>query len=262
MATVPGSGRRSTAATACTSPPSTAANGPSRSTCAASRVGNCCAAWPSTWTSSSENFRPGVLAEMGLDQESLAEDNPGVIVMSVSGFGPTGPEQFSPGLDQVAQGMSGLMSVTGARRPHADARRHPDHRHRVRYLCGTGHHGGTRGPRTRWRRPSRADVAARVGPVDHVVPGAELSEHRTRRGAERQHTPDDHARTARSTRPISPSSSRPARTGTGSRCARFSGIPNSPTGPNTAPASHDSRTAIGSPRNSSNCCPCGRPPNG
>lgn len=61
-----------------------------------------------------ENFRPGVLVDMGLDQESLAGDNPGVIVMSVSGFGPTGPEQFSPGLDQVAQGMSGLMSVTGA----------------------------------------------------------------------------------------------------------------------------------------------------
>lgn len=61
-----------------------------------------------------ENFRPGVLAAMGLDQESLQRDNPGVIVMSVSGFGPTGPEQYSPGLDQVAQGMSGLMSVTGA----------------------------------------------------------------------------------------------------------------------------------------------------
>lgn len=61
-----------------------------------------------------ENFRPGVLAAMGLDQESLRRDNPGVIVMSVSGFGPTGPDQFAPGLDQVAQGMSGLMSVTGA----------------------------------------------------------------------------------------------------------------------------------------------------
>ncbi|MFD6893164.1 CaiB/BaiF CoA transferase family protein [Rhodococcus sp. NPDC060086] len=61
-----------------------------------------------------ENFRPGVLASMGLDQETLRRDNPGVIVMSVSGFGPTGPDQFAPGLDQVAQGMSGLMSVTGA----------------------------------------------------------------------------------------------------------------------------------------------------
>ncbi|WP_132475530.1 CoA transferase [Rhodococcus sp. SMB37] len=60
-----------------------------------------------------ENFRPGVLAAMGLDQDSLRRDNPGVIVMSVSGFGPTGPDRFAPGLDQVAQGMSGLMSVTG-----------------------------------------------------------------------------------------------------------------------------------------------------
>ncbi|MFE4500852.1 CaiB/BaiF CoA transferase family protein [Rhodococcus sp. NPDC056743] len=61
-----------------------------------------------------ENFRPGVLTDMGLDPDSLEKENPGIVIMSISGFGPVGPDRFAPGLDQVAQGMSGLMSVTGA----------------------------------------------------------------------------------------------------------------------------------------------------
>lgn len=60
-----------------------------------------------------ENFRPGVLASMGLDPEALRTENPGLIVASVTGFGTTGPLAQTAGLDQVAQGMSGLMSVTG-----------------------------------------------------------------------------------------------------------------------------------------------------
>ncbi|NIL74848.1 MULTISPECIES: CoA transferase [Rhodococcus] len=60
-----------------------------------------------------ENFRPGVLADMGLDPRELERENPRLIVMSVSGFGPVGPDHLAAGLDQVAQGMSGLMSVTG-----------------------------------------------------------------------------------------------------------------------------------------------------
>lgn len=61
-----------------------------------------------------EHFRPGVLAEMGLNPSELRRDNPGLIVASVSGFGAKGPLSQTAGLDQVAQGMSGLMSVTGA----------------------------------------------------------------------------------------------------------------------------------------------------
>ncbi|MFQ4147533.1 CoA transferase [Arthrobacter sp. LAPM80] len=60
-----------------------------------------------------ENFRPGVLATMGLDPDELRAAKPGLILASVSGFGATGPLSQAPGLDQVAQGMSGLMSVTG-----------------------------------------------------------------------------------------------------------------------------------------------------
>ena len=64
-----------------------------------------------------ENFRPGVLASMGLDADTLAELNPSLVVMSVSGYGPVGPRAQDAGLDQVAQGMSGLMSVTGGCEP-------------------------------------------------------------------------------------------------------------------------------------------------
>ncbi|MGX1163593.1 crotonobetainyl-CoA:carnitine CoA-transferase CaiB-like acyl-CoA transferase [Arthrobacter sp. SLBN-100] len=60
-----------------------------------------------------ENFRPGVLTTMGLDPEALRAIKPGLIIASVTGFGTTGPLARTAGLDQVAQGMSGLMSVTG-----------------------------------------------------------------------------------------------------------------------------------------------------
>jgi crotonobetainyl-CoA:carnitine CoA-transferase CaiB-like acyl-CoA transferase len=60
-----------------------------------------------------ENFRPGVMADLGLDPDALLAEKPGLIVASVSGFGATGPLSQTAGLDQVAQGMSGLMSVTG-----------------------------------------------------------------------------------------------------------------------------------------------------
>jgi CoA:oxalate CoA-transferase len=62
-----------------------------------------------------ENFKPGTLEKMGLTAERLDELNPRLIVGSVTGFGDTGPLKDNPGLDQVVQGMSGLMSVTGPR---------------------------------------------------------------------------------------------------------------------------------------------------
>lgn len=61
-----------------------------------------------------ENFRPGVLTTMGLDPAKLRQEKPGLIIASVSGFGASGPLSQTAGLDQVAQGMTGLMSVTGA----------------------------------------------------------------------------------------------------------------------------------------------------
>lgn len=60
-----------------------------------------------------ENFRPGVLESMGLGPESLRADFPALILTRVSGFGPVGPLSQDACFDQIAQGMAGLMSVTG-----------------------------------------------------------------------------------------------------------------------------------------------------
>jgi formyl-CoA transferase len=60
-----------------------------------------------------ENFRPDVKHRLGIDYASLAADNPGLVYASISGFGQTGPLAQRPGFDQIAQGMGGLMSVTG-----------------------------------------------------------------------------------------------------------------------------------------------------
>jgi formyl-CoA transferase len=60
-----------------------------------------------------ENYRPRVKHRLGIDYESIRKINPGIVYASISGFGQDGPYADRPGLDQVAQGMSGLMSVTG-----------------------------------------------------------------------------------------------------------------------------------------------------
>ncbi len=60
-----------------------------------------------------ENFRPGVMARLGMSYESVKALNPRVIYASISGFGQNGPYRDRPGFDQIAQGMGGLMSITG-----------------------------------------------------------------------------------------------------------------------------------------------------
>jgi len=60
-----------------------------------------------------ENFRPDVKFRLGIDYDTLCKDNPGLVYASISGFGQTGPLASRPGFDQIAQGMGGLMSVTG-----------------------------------------------------------------------------------------------------------------------------------------------------
>jgi crotonobetainyl-CoA:carnitine CoA-transferase CaiB-like acyl-CoA transferase len=61
-----------------------------------------------------ENYRPDVKLRLGIDYDSLRAVNPRIILASISGFGQDGPYRDRPGFDQVAQGMGGLMSVTGA----------------------------------------------------------------------------------------------------------------------------------------------------
>ena len=60
-----------------------------------------------------ENFRPGVKFRLGIDYETLSKKNPGLVYASISGFGQDGPYADRPGFDQIAQGMGGLMSITG-----------------------------------------------------------------------------------------------------------------------------------------------------
>ncbi len=60
-----------------------------------------------------ENYRPDVKYRLGVDYESLKAINPRIVLASISAFGQDGPYVARPGFDQIAQGMSGLMSVTG-----------------------------------------------------------------------------------------------------------------------------------------------------
>jgi crotonobetainyl-CoA:carnitine CoA-transferase CaiB-like acyl-CoA transferase len=60
-----------------------------------------------------ENFRPDVKHRLGIDYETLSRVNPRLVYASISGFGQSGPYRDRPGYDQIAQGLGGLMSVTG-----------------------------------------------------------------------------------------------------------------------------------------------------
>ena len=60
-----------------------------------------------------ENFTPGVMTRFGLDYETVKGVNPKIVYCSISGFGQTGPYQSRPAYDQIMQGISGIMSITG-----------------------------------------------------------------------------------------------------------------------------------------------------
>jgi CoA:oxalate CoA-transferase len=60
-----------------------------------------------------ENFRPGVMDRLGLGYEQLQQENPRLVYCAISGFGQTGPLRDLPAYDQIVQGMSGVMNITG-----------------------------------------------------------------------------------------------------------------------------------------------------
>jgi len=60
-----------------------------------------------------ENFRPGVMDKLGMGYASICSRNPGIIYASLSGFGQTGPYALRPAFDMIAQGMGGVVSITG-----------------------------------------------------------------------------------------------------------------------------------------------------
>ena len=81
-----------------------------------------------------ENFRPGSLAGLGFDDDRLGRINPRLVRLSITGYGPTGPDSDRPGFDFIIQAVSGLMSITGyagrgGRRADQGRGRHrrPDH---------------------------------------------------------------------------------------------------------------------------------------
>src|SRR5688572_13719824 len=62
-----------------------------------------------------ENFRPGVMDRLGLSYADLSKSNPTLVYCAISGFGQDGPLKSAPAYDQIIQGLSGMMSITGTR---------------------------------------------------------------------------------------------------------------------------------------------------
>src|SRR5258705_244574 len=60
-----------------------------------------------------ENYRSDVKHRLGIDYEAVSKVNPRIVYGSIAGFGQDGPDAKRPGVDQIAQGMGGLMSITG-----------------------------------------------------------------------------------------------------------------------------------------------------
>ncbi|MFP3758205.1 CoA transferase, partial [Cupriavidus sp. SIMBA_020] len=60
-----------------------------------------------------ENFRPGLLEKLGLGYDILSADNPGLVMVRLSGYGQTGPYRDRPGFGAIAESMGGLRHITG-----------------------------------------------------------------------------------------------------------------------------------------------------
>src|SRR3984885_10329046 len=126
-----------------------------------------------------ENFKVGGLKKFGLDYASLAPDNPRLIYCSVTGFGQTGPSAARAGYDLMAQGIGGIMGMTGEPPPPppppADAGRRADCRRFFRRLCG-GRHSRRIGAARKYRQGRlRRLCAGRFHGRHAVFPGAQLS---------------------------------------------------------------------------------------
>ena len=132
-----------------------------------------------------ENFQPNVKDRMGIGYEALNAANPRIILASIPGFGQSGPYRMRAGFDQIAQGTSELMWVTGMP-GQDDAGRHCGGRQLGRRLCRDRHPdcaGRTRAIRP---RPVGADVTAAGADRDDGFPGRALSRRRRRTRPGRQ----------------------------------------------------------------------------
>ena len=91
-----------------------------------------------------ENFRPGVMDRLGLGYDELREVNPALVYCAITGFGQDGPMKDAPAYDQIIQGLSGMMSITGDERSAPLRVGLSGRRHHRR------HHRGVRDRRARW----------------------------------------------------------------------------------------------------------------
>ena len=127
-----------------------------------------------------ENFRPDVKDRLGIDYDSLRKINKRIVLASISGFGQDGPYAKRPGFDQIAQGMGGLMSITGAPGggpvrvgiPVADLT--------AGLVLRARHHDGAARARSLRRRPVGIDLAAAGADLHARLPGLALSDRRAR----------------------------------------------------------------------------------
>ena len=106
-----------------------------------------------------ENFRPGVMARLGLGYDAFAERNPAIIFVSSSGYGQTGPYVTRPGQDMLIQALTGMLWLTG----RAGIR--PPRRHRDRGPVHRAAHRDRHPGRAGAPAPDRPGTAGRAGPV-------------------------------------------------------------------------------------------------
>ena len=139
-----------------------------------------------------ENFRPDVKDRLRIAYDDLRAVNPRIVLASISGFGQDGPYAERPGFDQIAQGMGGLMSVTGAAGARAGPRRHPGRRPVRRPARGAGHPGRAARARELGRGPVGPDLAVAGAGVHAGFSGDALAGRP--RGAQtgRQQSSDQH----------------------------------------------------------------------
>ena len=139
-----------------------------------------------------ENFRPDVKTRLGIDYDTLSKTNPGLVYGSISGFGQTGPYAKRPGFDQIAQGMGGLMSITGLAGPRTGARRHTHRGPDLRPIPRQRHPDGTARARSQRQGPVGDDLAAAGTDLHARFPGRPLGDRRRSAGAGRQQPSDQH----------------------------------------------------------------------
>ena len=183
-----------------------------------------------------ENFRPDVKRRLGIDYKDLRKINPKIVYGSISGFGQDGPYENRPGFDQIAQGMGGLMSITGLPGqgpvrvgiPIADLT--------AGLLCATGILVALLEREQIRQGPVRRDLAAAGADLHARLPGLALPGEGRGRASRPATTIRPASRPACSRPRTATSTSRPPARRSGSAPARRSASPRWRRAPNTRPA--------------------------